>query len=366
MTKSLTQSKQLSRPSPTQVPAAVARDLLRIVAQTEGDAEPFLRRAGLAHLIAILKPEGRAPALSRHDFAQLYAWATEVLDARAARQEGRHSLTKAGVDVMCQSIITARTVREVIERLTRFSKLMAPRTGVLTLAIMGEKACLTMATVRSVRNACAYMSDLTGLAFHHRLLGWLIGEDIRLSGAALRYRPLIARKTIAYLLPIPVKHDAPENSLSFPAYYLDRPIVRSALELDRMLGRFPFDIGEPQSKNMPLSERIDHVFASLLASGEPLVTADLLARRLNISLATLKRRLAAEGSSLSRLKTQARREQAELLLADPKLSVTEVGRRTQFSDAGAFRRAFTLWTGQSPTDWRRRQAGEVAPMGAVR
>jgi AraC-like DNA-binding protein len=97
--------------------------------------------------------------------------------------------------------------------------------------------------------------------------------------------------------------------------------------------------------------------AFTLEGGDVLPTASQLARQFSISLATLKRRLTAEGTSLSRLKAGAHRDLAETLLSDPHLSIAEVARRTRFSDAGAFRRAFRQWTGQSPSAWRNKTLG---------
>lgn len=368
MTKRITPAKQLSRPGPGHVPASVAAELLALVGEHAGDPAGFLRAARLSHLAFLLDRAGPEAVVARGDFTRLYARAIALLDVVAARQEGRESLTKDGVDMMVHAVITCRTLRDVIARLARFSTLLAPRTGALTLEVGGsegtgpgggpgtgphETARLTMATERRVRNACSYLSDLTGLASYHRLFAWLVGEDIPLLGAALRYPPLLGRRTIAYLIPAPVAHRAAENSLSFPARYLDRPVVRSPHELDAMLAHFPFDIAEPQSRDAPLSERIGHLYAAMLASDEPLSRTADLARQFTISPATLKRRLAAEGSSVSALKLAARRDLALVLLADPRLSIAEVARRTHFSDVGAFRRAFRLWTGQSPSAWRR-------------
>lgn len=358
MTKRIIAQKQLSQPGPARVPTGVAAELLALVATYEGDPLRFLRGAGLGHLAFLLDGTNGADTIPRGDFARLYAHATAALDTRAARQEGRESLTKAGVDMMCHAIITCRTLRDAIARMTRFSTLLAPRTAELTLDVAEGEARLTMATLRQVRNGCAYLSDLTGLSSYHRLLGWLAGEDIPLAGVALRYPPLLDRRLVAYLMPHPIQHHATENCLRFPAAYLDRPVVRSHHELERMLARFPFDIAEPQSKESPLSERIGHLFAAQLASGEALSTTGQLARQFSISAATLKRRLAAEGTGLARIKAAARRDLAETLLADPRLSVAEIGRRTRFSDVTAFRRAFRQWAGQSPSAWR--QARDAA------
>ena len=367
MTKRIIPAKHLSRPGPGHVPAAVAAELLALVGEHVGDPAAFLREGRLSHLAFLLERTRPDAVVARGDFTRLYARAIARLDVVAARQEGRESLTKDGVDIMVHAVMTCRTLRDVIARMTRFSILLAPRTGALTLEVSGsegagpgggpatggrETARLTMATERRVRNACSYLSDLTGLASYHRLLSWLVGEDIPLEGAAMRYPPLLGQQTVAYLLPSPVAHRAAENSLSFPARYLDRPVVRRAHEVDAMLADYPFDIAEPQSVDRPLSERIGHLFAAMLASGEALSHTGELARQFAISPATLKRRLAAEGTALSALKLAARRDLALLLLGDPRLSIAEVARRTHFSDVGAFRRAFRQWTGLSPSAWR--------------
>lgn len=352
MTKGLN-SKHLSRPVAARVSVAIARDLLRLVREIGGDPAALLRQAGLAHLVAPLTGGGAVQrGLSQEEFTRLYAHCTWALDEQAARQEGRDPLTKEGVDMLCHCIITCRTLRDAIERTDRFSALVGPRAGRLRLKVDDGVARLEMATARQVRNASAYMSDLAGLSTYYRLFGWLIGEDIPLIGAAMRYPPLLDERTISYLMPFPVQHGAPENSLRFPAAYLDRPVLRSHYELEHLLERFPFDVEQPQSLDAPLSERILHLFGAMLASGEVPATAAQLARQFSISVATLKRRLAGEGTSLVRLKTEARRALASQLLADPRLTITEVGRRTQFSDTGAFRRAFRQWTGLSPSRWR--------------
>ena len=351
MTKGL--NKHLSRPVPGSVSAAIARDLLRLVQLFGHDPAEQLHQAGLSHLSRRLTASDQDERpLSHGDFARLYAHCTLLLDEHAAHQEGRDPLTKGGFDLMCHCLITCRTLRDVIDRMDRFSGLLGARLGRLILTVDEGVARLEMPTVRKIRNACAYLSDLTGLSTYARLYGWLIGEDLPLLGAAMRYPPLLDERTVAYLMPCPVRHGAPENAFRFPATYLDRPVIRSHHELESLLEHFPFDVEEPQSKDTPLSERISHLFAAMLASGETPSTAADLARQFSISVATLKRRLAAEGTSVAQLKAKARQTLATRLLADPRLTISEIGRRAQFSDTGAFRRAFLQWTGQSPTRWR--------------
>jgi len=329
----------------------VARDLLSLVEEFGTSRRDLLHRAGLGHLAGALLSD-HATTLTRVDFARLYAHCTWALDAAAARQEGRDPMPKVGIDLLCHCAITCRNLREAIGRMDDYSALLVPRMARLTLVVEGGQARVEMATQRRLRNASAYLSDLTGLAMFHRLFGWLIGETIPLLSVDMRYKILLDPRTTAYLMPHPIHHDAAENAIGFPANYLVRPLVRTPVELERMLVHFPFDLDQPQSRDRALSERIQHQLVSGLASGEGLATANSLARQVSISVATLKRRLEGEGTSLSALKLRARQDLAKRLLADPRLSVAEAARALHFSDAGAFRRAFRQWTGVSPTQWR--------------
>jgi AraC-like DNA-binding protein len=71
-----------------------------------------------------------------------------------------------------------------------------------------------------------------------------------------------------------------------------------------------------------------------------------------MSRATLTRKLAHEGTSLSAVLDGLRRELALEYVRDPDLSMEELARRLAFSDARALRRAFARWTGTTPSALR--------------
>lgn len=81
---------------------------------------------------------------------------------------------------------------------------------------------------------------------------------------------------------------------------------------------------------------------------------DEMARRLHVSERTLKRRLAAEGTTYSDLVEEERRERAFLLLRSADLSIAEIADRLGYSDAANFTRAFRRWTGQSPRAFQKK------------
>jgi AraC-like DNA-binding protein len=77
-----------------------------------------------------------------------------------------------------------------------------------------------------------------------------------------------------------------------------------------------------------------------------------IASELHVTPTTLRRRLAAEGTSYQKLKDDLRRDAAVHYLCTTQRSVTEVAGLLCFQDASAFRRAFKNWTGVQPSLYR--------------
>lgn len=82
---------------------------------------------------------------------------------------------------------------------------------------------------------------------------------------------------------------------------------------------------------------------------------DAAAKALSMSSRTLKRRLAAEGTTFTEVLDQERRARALVLLEDASKSIKEIGASLGFADTAAFSHAFTRWTGKSPTEWRKKE-----------
>ncbi len=82
-------------------------------------------------------------------------------------------------------------------------------------------------------------------------------------------------------------------------------------------------------------------------------TMDTVAHALHMSARTLQRRLELEGTSFSEVTEGVRRDLACTWLAEPSLSLAEVGFRLGFADMATFSRAFKRWTGKPPGTWRR-------------
>ena len=77
-----------------------------------------------------------------------------------------------------------------------------------------------------------------------------------------------------------------------------------------------------------------------------------VASELGMSDRTLQRRLSDECTSFKHLLTEVRHEQAQVYLADPTLDIKEVAFLIGYEDQNSFYRAFRLWEGDTPANWR--------------
>jgi AraC-like DNA-binding protein len=104
-----------------------------------------------------------------------------------------------------------------------------------------------------------------------------------------------------------------------------------------------------------LVERVRHAIQLHLARGR--VGEEQIAGPMKISPRHLRRLLRQHNTSYEQLLDEVRRETALRLLAEERSSLTSIAYELGFHDPSSFTRAFRRWTGYSPSDFRRRQAG---------
>ena len=81
-------------------------------------------------------------------------------------------------------------------------------------------------------------------------------------------------------------------------------------------------------------------------------TLEQVARRLNMTARTLRRKLLEEGTSYTALIDSARLRDSIFLLENQKIDITKVAEYLGYNDAANFTRAFRKWTGVTPSTYR--------------
>ncbi|CAH0354204.1 putative HTH-type transcriptional regulator [Aquabacterium sp. CECT 9606] len=141
------------------------------------------------------------------------------------------------------------------------------------------------------------------------------------------------------------------NSLSFDSKLLHMRLPQANPVTVAMCERACEELMERRRARLGAAECVRQYLDSV-----PLNTApDLLqaARTLGLSDRTLKRRLQDEGVSYRMLLAEVRGRQANGLLADDTLSLTQIAERMGFSDLSSFSQAYKRWFGFAPSVGRK-------------
>lgn len=141
------------------------------------------------------------------------------------------------------------------------------------------------------------------------------------------------------------------HSLAFDRAFLDRPLPHANPLTASMCEQMCGQLVEARRARVDTSERVRQYLTA--TPGNVPFSLEDMARLMNTSLRTLKRRLQEEGTTFRVLLAQARGATAETLLGDARLSLTEVAERLGFSDLSSFSQAFKRRYGVPPGTYRR-------------
>ncbi|MFI9004064.1 AraC family transcriptional regulator [Streptomyces sp. NPDC053541] len=182
-----------------------------------------------------------------------------------------------------------------------------------------------------------------------RFAGWLIGRRLGLRRVEFGYPAPRHAHEYALLFRAPCVFGAPRTALVLDRADLDAPVRRDPAELRALLRRVTLDVlvCRDERSAATATVRVRRLIAAALPAG-PVPPPEEVAHRLSVSPQTLRRRLAAEGTSYQRLRDQVRRDHALAALAHGTLSIEDLSRRLGFSEPSAFHRAFRRWTGAPP------------------
>ncbi|GJM79495.1 AraC family transcriptional regulator [Paenibacillus timonensis] len=139
------------------------------------------------------------------------------------------------------------------------------------------------------------------------------------------------------------------NRLMLDRRDLDRPFVSYNQELLEILSPV-LDRSLDEKRSRSIAEAVCRTLKRGLGEGR--LDIRFVAKELGMSDRTLQRRLADEGTTFKQLLNQARHEQARAYLANPELNIKEVAFLVGYEDQNSFYRAFRLWEGDTPSNWR--------------
>lgn len=301
---------------------------------------------------------GRA---ERDDLEQIYTEAVARLAHHASALEGLPKIRLSDWRVILYGLDGGRSLRDAILRICDCFEALDGRWGYLELDERNGLAYMRLSSLRKHQDRINCMVDFCGIAQLQSQMSWLIGTQIPVRELALDYPVEIYESLQLPHIPFPLNHESCWTGFVFPAPLLDRPVVRGAGDRERHGGPagFMFLGGQDLSADLPFAYRIRAMVLQTLRDEHRLPSFDKFVQYFASSRATLRRRLAHEGTSYREIRDSCRRELALDLLCRTNHSIESIATMLDFCDSDAFRSAFSTWVDETPTAYRRRMLVEI-------
>ncbi len=146
----------------------------------------------------------------------------------------------------------------------------------------------------------------------------------------------------------PVRFDQEQAALVFSAQWLQQPVPGADAELHRLMADHLEKIDASAEPNiLDLLRRAMH---SLVVDRK--CSADSVAQLFSIHRRTMSRRLKQRETQFHLLLEETKFEVARQLVRDTNIPLVQIAAVLNYSEAGAFSRAFKRWSGINPAQWR--------------
>ncbi|REB07067.1 AraC family transcriptional regulator [Sporosarcina sp. BI001-red] len=252
------------------------------------------------------------------------------------------------------SVLTAyhaRDYRDALNRMARYKQLCPPEK--LRIIEEGEHCEIELEWSHTQQPGPPILVGIT-MAFLLELGRRGTDQSLKAYSVELSH-PVGDVQTLENYFGCPVQIGSDRNRLTLYRRDLDRFFVSYNAELLEILTPvLDQSIGE-QQHNRSITEMVKWIIKQSLAGGRPDIQT--IAREIGMGNRTLQRRLSEEGTSFKSLLTQTRHDQAREYLRDSSLDIKEVAFLIGYEDQNSFYRAFHLWEGDTPSNWRMEQLG---------
>ena len=251
--------------------------------------------------------------------------------------------------MMCHAVIGCETLGEALNRCCRYYQLF--ELGVHPVLEEDQESAVIRLVPQDINTPPKpFLHEL--LLFNlHRFASWLVQEHLPIQVVQLNYPPLAPALDYRHMfLANPVEFEQLHSQLLLSKALLNKRITQNETSLRHFL-RHPALIMLTQNYaiNSWTSQVRDIVRRQLRNISE----LNDVALTLGVHPQTLRRRLAAEGTTFKDIKNQVRRDTALHFLGKQGLSIEEISHRAGFSESSAFIRAFKGWTGVTPYTYRK-------------
>ena len=148
-----------------------------------------------------------------------------------------------------------------------------------------------------------------------------------------------------------VRFDQPKTQLLLPVTEAFKPLRTGDHTLQQLLLQQAQALLDKLPNSTQLDQRLQHAISTGLQKNQYQI--DFIAEKLGLSVRQLQRHLQQQNTTFQERVQQVRFMLATEYLKDPHLSLQEIALLLCYSEQSAFQRAFKIWTGLTPQQWRK-------------
>jgi AraC-like DNA-binding protein len=315
------------------------------------NADELLANVGLSSTL-LQMPQAR---VSAQHYGALWRAIALALDDEFFGQDSRRM--KAGSFAMlCHSVLGCKNLGQALDRSLRFYALILDDISGALVREAGE-ARIVLRERTAGANQRVFAHELL-LMLLYGVSCWLVGRRIPILRTEFSYAEPAHSAEYRLMYCADLSFDRPNTLIAFDASHLDLPLVQNERSLKEFLRTAPESILVKYKNSSSLTARVRRRLRQFPAGELP--DFEALTDELNMTPATMRRRLHEEGASYQSIKDELRRDLAIGYLSHSSRSVMDIALELGFSERSAFHRAFRKWTGASPGEFRR-TAGQSDP-----
>ncbi|QOW46422.1 MULTISPECIES: AraC family transcriptional regulator [Acinetobacter] len=304
-------------------------------------------------LAQLIQKMGISPELMQSDKSRVSVHTFALLWTEIANQMNdeffgmdSHAMRRGSFQLLSKMLMQAENVKIALTQILQFLNAILDDFS-STLFVEENYAYIVIYDRQAPKNMFAYA---TYLMLIHGLICWLSGQRLIINKIQLRCAAPQDDHDYKVRFCENIHYHSDENYIQFDANYLKIAIKQDQKSWYEFIKNTP--------ENLLVRFKNPHALSSIIRkslmqqSPEQWLELNVLAKQLNMSEATIQRRLKNEGTSYQQLKNEIRRDTAIELLTTTQKTLQEISSELYFQDPSAFHRAFKKWTGVNPGSYR--------------
>ncbi|HUD92937.1 AraC family transcriptional regulator [Sphingobium sp.] len=313
-----------------------------------------LRKAGHApSSIMPSSPDAPTPLLvPATELAALWRAAATMMDDEFLGL-GARPMPSGSFALLCHCVVHAGTLRRALPRALQFLNILLGDPSA-TLTVESGVASVTLTDAGTDTRPFAHRMYWIIL---HGLACWLVGRQIPISAIASKDPEPPETSPYREFFGVAVRYGQPCHALAVDRAFLNLPIRRSAAALNLFLRDAPSNIIVRYRPNSDLATKIRADLNRIDPVAWP--GSAEIASLMNMSSATMRRQLKAEGATISEIKDGIRKQRAIDALEQGRCTIADLAASLGFEEPSAFYRAFRKWTGRSPRQFTSTKEGRL-------